>query len=673
MRSQNTRDSTSPFSLPTSHFYRPDIDGLRAVAVLAVIGFHAFPQWVPGGFVGVDIFFVISGYLISTIILTAVNAGRFSFATFYARRIRRIFPALIAVLAACYAAGWFLLYADQFEPLGKHIAGGAGFVSNYVLWRESGYFDADADTKPLLHLWSLGIEEQFYLVWPLMVFAAWKARLNLVALTIVVFVLSIYFNVDGIRRDLVGTFYSPFTRFWELTAGSALAAILTDQGTWLGVKCRQLYDGLRSRGSVRDVIAVAGLALAIGAVFGLDRTRHYPGLWALVPVAGAFVMVAAGPDAWLNRTVLSHRVLVGIGLISYPLYLWHWPLLSFARLLNSETPPPAVRSAAILAAFVLAWLTYVVIEKPIRFGPRGRGVVPVLCVLMAVCGTAGYYTFINRGLIERPLNRSEKASFLRFYESLRRDIEQSYRLECDFMELGTDGVKDRIPETCTAKGQSRTLFLWGDSHAQALSAGIRSVLPSGEVLAQVATSHCRPGIVPLDLDVPGGRCKRANDYALARIAELKPELVILAQRSAHDATDWTAVAARLRELGAKNVLVVGPAPEWAPSLPEVVSSQYWGRNYDRVGYGLATERFVMDRALKSYYAGSALLTYVSLIDVLCGPATPTTGLPPQDACTAVIPGSAPPELMTFDAGHFTPNASRYIARTVLVPYLLAAK
>lgn len=641
--------------------YRADIDGLRAIAVLAVIGFHAFPQWVPGGFVGVDIFFVISGFLISTIILTAVNAGRFSFATFYARRIRRIFPALIVVLAACYAAGWVLLYADRFEQLGKHIAGGAGFVSNYVLWREAGYFDADADTKPLLHLWSLGIEEQFYLVWPLMVFVAWKARLNLVALTIVVFVVSSYLNVEGIRRDLVGTFYSPWRRFWELTAGSALAAILADQGTWLGLRLRQLYDGLRSREGARDVAAVAGLALAMGATFGLDRTRHYPGLWALIPVIGTVVTIAAGPGAWLNRTVLSHRMLVGIGLISYPLYLWHWPLLSFARLLNGETPPHAVRSAAILAAFVLAWLTYVLIETPIRFGPRRRWVVPVLCVLMAACCAAGYYTFINRGLVERPLNRTDKASFLRFYASLRGGIDQPYRLECDFMALGSDGVKDRIPETCTASGQSRTLFLWGDSYAQALSPGIREVLPPGEALAQVATSHCRPSIVPIDLDVPGGRCKRANDYALARIADLKPDLVILAQRSAHDATDWAAVATRLRELGAKDVLVVGPAPEWSPSLAEVVLGQYWGRNYDRVAYGLSTDRLVMDRALKSRYAGSAQLKYVSLIEALCG----------QDDCTAVIPGSSPPELMTFDAGHFTPNASRHVARTVLAPYLLA--
>ncbi len=641
--------------------YRPDIDGLRGVAVLAVIGFHAFPAWVPGGFVGVDVFFVISGYLISTIIFTAVNAGRFSFATFYARRIRRIFPALVVVLAAGYAAGWFVLYADPFEQLGKHIAGGAGFVANYVLWREAGYFDADADTKPLLHLWSLGIEEQFYLVWPLMIFLAWKARLNLVALTIVTFLVSFYFNIEGIRRDLVGTFYSPWTRFWELTAGSMLAAIVTDRGTWLGGKGRLVYDSVRARPMARDLLAGAGLALAVGAAFGIDRTRHFPGLWPLIPVTGTCLMIASGADAWLNRIVLSGRVIVGIGLISYPLYLWHWPLLSFARILRSETPPADVRVAAILAAFVLAWLTYQVVETPIRFGPRRRWVVPLLCVLMGVCLAAGYYTFASRGFIERPLNRTDKAYFLRYYESIRRfGIAGPYRLECDFMQLGTDGVKDSIPAACTGQGARHTLFLWGDSYAQALAAGIRAQLPAGDALAQVATSACRPSQQPIDVDVPGGRCTRANEYALARIADLKPDLVILAQRGGYEDTDWTALASHLRGLGAHDVLVVGPGPEWRPSLPVIVTAQYWGRNYDRVSYGLVAGRVESDRRLQAQYQNSPVLTYASLMETLCN----------AHDCLAVIPGSNPPELIVFDAGHFTPNASRFVAGAVLRPYLI---
>ena len=161
--------------------YRADIDGLRAIAVLSVVGFHAFPKWVAGGFIGVDIFFVISGFLISTIIFGNLTAGTFSFIEFYSRRVRRIFPALLLLLIACYAFGWFALLADEYKQLGKHIAGGAGFVSNLVLWNERGYFDNSAVTKPLLHLWSLGIEEQFYIVWPLLLWLASRLRVNLLA------------------------------------------------------------------------------------------------------------------------------------------------------------------------------------------------------------------------------------------------------------------------------------------------------------------------------------------------------------------------------------------------------------------------------------------------------------------------------------------------------------
>ncbi|MBR4876201.1 MAG: acyltransferase, partial [Rhodocyclaceae bacterium] len=168
--------------------YRPDIDGLRAVAVLAVVAFHAFPRWMPGGFVGVDIFFVISGYLISTILLENLARGTFSFTTFYMRRIRRIFPALALVLAASFAFGWYSLFADEFRQLGKHMAGGAGFVANILLWKEAGYFDTASELKPLLHLWSLGIEEQFYLVWPLVLWLVWRRKFNV--LTVIVLLLA---------------------------------------------------------------------------------------------------------------------------------------------------------------------------------------------------------------------------------------------------------------------------------------------------------------------------------------------------------------------------------------------------------------------------------------------------------------------------------------------------
>jgi len=204
--------------------YRSDIDGLRAIAVLSVVGFHAFGIIV--GFIGVDVFFVISGFLISTIIFENMEGDSFSFMEFYGRRIRRIFPSLSVVLIFCLLFGWFVLFADEYQQLGKHIAAGAGYVSNLTLWSESGYFDVVAEKKPLLHLWSLGIEEQFYIIWPLFVWGFWKSRLNFLCVLIAIITISFGLNIWQVNKDIVATFYSPQTRFWELLTGACVAYAL---------------------------------------------------------------------------------------------------------------------------------------------------------------------------------------------------------------------------------------------------------------------------------------------------------------------------------------------------------------------------------------------------------------------------------------------------------------
>jgi len=249
--------------------YRPDIDGLRAIAVLSVVGFHAFPEWLHGGFIGVDIFFVISGYLISTIIFENLERNSFSFADFYGRRIRRIFPALIVVLGSCFAFGWFLLTPKEFTQLGKHIASGASFISNFSLWRESGYFDNSGETKPLLHLWSLAIEEQFYFIWPLLLWLAWRLRFNFLVLTLLVFALSFYQNVSSIAHNPVATFYHPGTRFWELLVGSILAYLLLHSGC----KLKRLHK----YGSFWSLLGVIFIAASI-VLF--SRLSLFPGRWA---------------------------------------------------------------------------------------------------------------------------------------------------------------------------------------------------------------------------------------------------------------------------------------------------------------------------------------------------------------------------------------------------------
>ena len=296
--------------------YRPDIDGLRAVAVLAVVAFHAFPSRVRGGFIGVDVFFVISGYLISTIIFDNLDRGTFSFSEFYARRIKRIFPALLLVLIACFAFGWFALLPDEYKQLGKHIAGGAGFVSNFVLWNEAGYFDNSAETKPLLHLWSLGIEEQFYIGWPLLLWFAWKRKFNLFAVTIFIAIATFFLNIKGVNQDIVATFYSPQTRFWELLSGSLLAwvalykkdacyAIKGRVDVWI---CRMFYSenkALDAKTSA-DVLSFFGLFFLLYGFWRINKDLSFPGGLALVPVLGAVLIIAAGSRAWFNRAILSN-------------------------------------------------------------------------------------------------------------------------------------------------------------------------------------------------------------------------------------------------------------------------------------------------------------------------------------------------------------------------------
>src|SRR5215467_2661803 len=278
--------------------YRPDIDGLRAIAVLAVVVYHAFPSLAQGGFVGVDIFFVISGYLISTIIVKGLEQGKFSFADFYARRVKRIFPALILVLAVCLIFGWFALLSDEYQRLGKHVAGGAAFISNLILWKEDSYFDVSGELKPLLHLWSLGIEEQFYILWPSVLFIAYWLRLNILGFTVVLALVSFAFNVFRIKNYPVGTFYLMPMRLFELQIGAILACVTlrSKESVAGGSAFLEVFKG---KGWTEDLKAWVGACLIAIAIYGLNKETLFPGYWALLPTIGGFLLISS-PEAWLN-------------------------------------------------------------------------------------------------------------------------------------------------------------------------------------------------------------------------------------------------------------------------------------------------------------------------------------------------------------------------------------
>ena len=377
--------------------YRPDIDGLRAIAITVVVLFHAFPNFISGGFVGVDVFFVISGYLISSIIFKSLSQGFFSFKDFYTRRIFRIFPALILVLASCLLFGWFALLPDEYKQLGEHAIGGFGFIQNFLLWNEVGYFDNAADLKPLRHLWSLGIEEQYYLLYPLLVYALWH-RSYVFTIIVLIAVVSFALNIIRIENHTIEVFFLPHTRIWELLAGGALAYLqlfkqhdalvsseirAKDNGwhlSWL-----RAFTTLDYSSAIKNnVFASTGLVLIIGSCFFLNKSSMFPGWWALAPVVGSWLIISAGSKGWVNRWVLSNRILVFVGLISYPLYLWHWPLLSFAQIIESGTASFFIRLWAVVASCILALSTYAWLEKPLRLWTNIRLKMASLCALAII-------------------------------------------------------------------------------------------------------------------------------------------------------------------------------------------------------------------------------------------------------------------------------------------------
>ncbi|MES2339686.1 MAG: acyltransferase family protein [Pseudomonadota bacterium] len=340
--------------------YRADIDGLRAIAVLSVLGFHAFPGYVPGGFFGVDVFFVLSGYLITGLLLNDAARGGIDWRGFYARRIRRLFPAALLVVAVTCGAGVVLLFPHEYARLVRHGWASLFFVENILLAREVGYFDVAAAAKPLLHFWSLAVEEQFYLVWPIALGLVGRRRGAAGVVIVAVIVLSLALVLGG-EAGSAWHFYSPFTRAWELGAGAGLAWHVRRRGPG---------------GRWANVASVGALGVLAAMMLIGPRGQPAPGWVTLIPVGATVTLLATGPAAWASARVLSLRPAVWIGLISYPLYLWHWPLLSYAYIVLGERGSTVTRLALLAVAFVLAAATYRFVERPIRFAwPARRAIV----------------------------------------------------------------------------------------------------------------------------------------------------------------------------------------------------------------------------------------------------------------------------------------------------------
>lgn len=449
--------------------YRPDIDGLRGIAVLSVVVYHYFPEVIKGGFTGVDIFFVISGYLISKIIFTSIYRDNFSFFTFYVQRIKRIFPALISVLATCFGIGWFVLLPHEFEQLGGHITGSVLFVSNFIFWREAGYFDNSAETKPLLHLWSLGIEWQFYIIFPVVVWLVWRAKKNLLAIILAICVASFFLNILKVRIDPIGTFYLPHTRFWELIAGTLLAyvSMFTIDKYCISKSAITLRNNLsfKKSSNLNNVLAIFGLSLICCGLFFINKNSTFPGLLAAISVLGTVFIISAGPQAWFNRCVLSSKPLVWFGLISFPLYLWHWPLLSFLRIMEEDRLSTQLSLVSIMVSIFVSYITYKLIERPVRLfgGWSSRVIIFLLFSAQLIIGFAGFIVYQQNGMTHRISSEIKHIS-----EIMANPYPATDHVQCDQLlpEFRNAKFDDCVIYNSTPNQKNPSIIFIGDSHTK---------------------------------------------------------------------------------------------------------------------------------------------------------------------------------------------------------------
>ncbi len=490
--------------------YRPDIDGLRAIAILAVLFYHMGANAFSGGFVGVDVFFVISGYLITNMIVKEIEAKEFSILRFYERRIRRIFPAIFTVIAFTLAVSALLFDANEFLDCSKSVLATTLFLSNVLFWSQTGYFEEPSTLKPLLHTWSLAVEEQFYIFFPLLIVTMirfFKSGLKtiLILLTLVSFVLSAYV----VFRDPSAAFYLAHLRAWELLIGSVLALniIPPDFNT-----------------KTRNVLGLTGIALILTSVFLYTHDTPFPGITALLPTLGSALIIQSGikRDTFAGK-ILSWGPLVFIGKISYSLYLWHWPLIVFGRYYIIREPTTGDALLWLSTSIAISTLSWKFIENPFRARTflRRPAIFTLAGIAMALTLTAGAFVYFEDGLP----HRFDSRHTTRFDESDYQWTKWK-RCEVDINNIPADLT------LCTigADGQKTSFLFWGDSHVRALAPSVSASASRKMVSGYIVFASACPPLLGIDR-VNRETCYQFNNAVLDYI-KTHPELrtIILAAR-----------------------------------------------------------------------------------------------------------------------------------------------
>lgn len=623
--------SPSVLALSKHISYRRDIDGLRAVAVLAVLGYHLGFSWLSGGFVGVDVFFVISGYLIGAMILQDVKIGAFSLMGFYARRVRRIAPAFTAMSLSILVLAYFVLLPAEYVRLAWSTLFAALSVSNVYFANHTGYFDAPAGGQILLHTWSLGVEEQFYFVFPLLIllFTQFAPKLMIPVLCLL-WVGSFSLSAIGAFADPQATFYLAPARAWELLLGVLLAI-----RPW----------ALRFDGAARNLLALLGLTMIGFSIIAYSVETPFPGATALVPCLGAAFVIAAGQagDSLVGR-FLSLPPVVFVGLISYSLYLWHWPVIYYQRA-DAEVLTNSSRLVIVLYSFILAILSWQFVEKPFRRGFRsmpdlqivGRG----LLVLGALTAAATFVVW-SGGM---PTRFSPEA---RAYAEYLEHGEAHFREGSCFIDRPFT-FSDFDREKCLRRETGRRNYLLiGDSHAAQLWYGLSELL-DGVHIMQATTAGCRPEVAQAKAGVTP--CRLMMDYVFKDylVRNRVDRLLVGSRWLQRDLPGLEELLSWAKDRGIP-VTLFGPMVEYDQALPRILAAAA-GSKDPRVAESHQITNMELDNALSAIAAkyGAA---YVSYYTLMC-----TAG-----RCLTTTPDGSPLE---FDTDHLTKQGSLLVVRKLI--------
>lgn len=631
--------------------FRKDINGLRAFAVIAVVLFHFNSSWMPGGFAGVDVFFVISGFLMTGIIFKGLENNNFSVLNFYVARANRIIPALAALCIALLVFGWFYLTPIEYKALGKHAASSVTFLSNIAYWKEAGYFEAASHEKWLLHTWSLSVEWQFYILYPLILIML-KKLFSLKAikpLIIVSTVIGFIFSFYATYRWPGASYYLFPMRAWEMLLGGIAF----------------LYP-LNIKGGYKKIIEALGLVLIVSSYVFISGNDPWPGYLALFPVLGTFLVIQAQRN---DSVITGNIVFQKIGAWSYSIYLWHWP---FVVAIYIFSLPSYFIYLGIGLSILLGYLSYKYIER-IKFPRSFPNLVSYLqCkpIYYALGVTfLSSIIFLSNGakLDYRAGASSEKSKFLDYYaEQYENNRAEDYWLKCNPYGAFKESGSYEIDSICIKDKGDGGIFLWGDSHAEGLSLGIRQLAENNHIpFYQVTGAGCKPSFEDV-VDMKGEfkeACNQTNKLAIKSIKSLQPKLIIIAQRNEHDKTDWNHIARQLSLISNSKILLVGPISQWHPSLPQVmIKPKHWKKGDSYISdEGLDVSIIETDINMRKIEPTNNL-EYISQIDKLC---VKDNG---EIKCRVTDNNN---NLLQLDYGHLSREGSKFVVSQVLADKILS--